>query len=94
MHDYGCPVMVLEDDSFKIKGELYKVTPECMARVTAVECGAGYVPFIIDVETPYGYVESLKAIAFIYPTPYATASVSNRIEEKGGVKEWNDGGDR
>ena len=91
MHDYGCPVMVLEDDSFKIKGELYKVTPECMARVTAVECGAGYVPFIIDVETPYGYVESLKAIAFIYPTPYTTASVSNRIEEKGGVKEWNDG---
>ena len=90
MHDYGCPVMVLEDDSFKIKGELYKVTPECMARVTAVECGAGYVPFIIDVETPYGYVESLKAIAFIYPTPYATASVSNRIEEKSGVKEWND----
>jgi len=94
MHDYGCPVMVLEDDSFKIKGELYKVTSECMARVTAVECGAGYVPFIIDVETPYGYVESLKAIAFIYPTPYATASVSNRIEEKGRVKEWNDGGDR
>ena len=90
MHDYGCPVMVLEDDSFKIKGELYKVTPECMARVTAVECGAGYVPFIVDVETPYGYVESLKAIAFIYPTPYATASVSNRIEEKDGVKEWND----
>ena len=90
MHDYGCPVMVLEDGSFKIKGELYKVTPECMARVTAVECGAGYVPFMIDVETPYGYVESLKAIAFIYPTPYATASVSNRIEEKDGVKEWND----
>ena len=90
MHDYGCPVMVLEDGSFKIKGELYKVTPECMARVTAVECGAGYVPFIVDVETPYGYVESLKAIAFIYPTPYATASVSNRIEEKDGVKEWND----
>ena len=90
MHDYGCPVMVLEDGSFKIKGELYSVTPECMARVTAVECGAGYVPFIIDVETPYGYVESLKAIAFIYPTPYATASVSNRIEEKDGVKEWND----
>ena len=91
MHDYGCPVMVLEDDSFKIKGELYKVTSECMARVTAVECGAGYVPFIVDVETPYGYVESLKAIAFIYPTPYATMGVSNRIEEKGGVKEWNDG---
>ena len=90
MHDYGCPVMVLEDGSFKIKGELYSVTPECMARVTAVECGAGYVPFIVDVETPYGYVESLKAIAFIYPTPYATASVSNRIEEKDGVKEWND----
>ena len=91
MHDYGCPVMVLEDDRFKIKGELYKGTPECMARVTAVECGAGYVPFMIDVETPYGYVESLKAIAFIYPTPYATASVSNRIEEKDGVKEWNYG---
>ena len=96
MHDYGCPVMVLEDDSFKIKGELYKVTPECMARVTAVECGAGYVPFIVDVKdmtlsNELDYSKSLKAIAFIYPTPYATTSVSNRIEEKGGVKEWNDG---
>jgi len=91
MHDYGCPVMVLEDGSFKIKGELYSVTPECMARVTAVECGAGYVPFIVDVgEKNYPEGEPLKAIAFIYPTPYATASVSNRIEEKGGVKEWND----
>jgi hypothetical protein len=88
-----------EDDSFKIKGELYKVTPECMARVTAVECGAGYVPFIVDVkaDTSVGdfvveeeYPHPLKAIAFIYPTPYATTSVSNRIEEKGGVKEWND----
>ena len=90
MYDYGCPVMVLEDDGFKIKGELYKVTPECMARVTAVECGAGYVPFIIDVETPYGYVESLKAIAFIYPTPYATTSASDRVVEKERVKEWNE----
>ena len=89
MYDYGCPVMVLEDDGFKIKGELYKVTPECMARGTAVECGAGYVPFIIDVETPYGYVESLKAIAFIYPTPYATTSASDRVVEKERVKEWN-----
>jgi len=89
MHDYGCPVMVLEDGSFKIKGELYKVTPECMARVTAVECGAGYVPFIVKLEQDED-TEVTKAIAFIYPTPYATASVSNRIEEKGGVKEWND----
>ena len=88
MHDYGCPVMVLEDDSFKIKGELYKVTPECMARVTAVECGAGYVPFIVELEQDED-TEVTKAIAFIYPNPFTTASVSNRIEEKGGVKEWN-----
>jgi len=89
MHDYGCPVMVLEDDSFKIKGELYKVTPECMARVTAVECGAGYVPFIVELEQDED-TEVTKAIAFIYPTPYETTSVSNRIEEKGGVKEWRE----
>ena len=88
MHDYGCPIMVLENGSFKIKGELYKVTPECMARVTAVECGAGYVPFIVELEQDED-TEVTKAIAFIYPTPYATASVSNRIEEKDGVKEWN-----
>ena len=90
MHDYGCPVMLLEDNGFKIKGELYKVTPECMERVTAVECGAGYVPFIIEVND-FSEPENspLKAIAFIYPTPYATTSVSNRVEEKGGVKEWN-----
>jgi len=88
MHDYGCPIMILENGSFKIKGELYKVTPECMARVTAVECGAGYVPFIVELEQDED-TEVTKAIAFIYPTPYATASVSNRIEEKDGVKEWN-----
>ena len=92
MHDYGCPVMLLEDNGFKIKGELYKVTPECMERVTAVECGAGYVPFIVDIneeDYPEGYGLE-KAIAFIYPTPYATTSASNHVEENGGVKEWYD----
>ena len=94
MHDYGCPIMVpiMEDNGFKIKGELYKVTPECMARVTAVECGAGYVPFIVEVnEENYPEGESSKAIAFIHPTPYTTTDVSDRVEEKDGVKEWNDG---
>ena len=88
MHDYGCPIMVLEDNGFKIKGELYKVTPDCMARVTAVECGAGYVPFIVELEQDED-TEVTKAIAFIYPTPYASTNVSDRVEEKGGVKEWN-----
>jgi len=88
MYDYGCPVMVLENGSFKIKGELYKVTPDCMARVTAVECGAGYVPFIVELEQDED-TEVTKAIAFIYPTPYASTNVSDRVEEKGGVKEWN-----
>ena len=92
MHDYGCPIMVLEDNGFKIKGELYKVTPECMARVTAVECGAGYVPFIVEVnEENYPEGKPSKAIAFIHPTPYTTTGVSDRVEEKDGVKEWNDG---
>ena len=89
MHDYGCPVMIFKDDGFKIKGELYKVTPECMERVTAVECGAGYVPFIVDVnEENYPEGEPSKAIAFIYPTPYETTSVSNRVKENEGAKEW------
>ena len=90
MYDYGCPVMILEDGGFKIKGELYKVTPECMARVTAVECGAGYVPFIVELEQDED-TEVTKAIAFIYPTPYATTSASDRVVEKERVKEWNDG---
>ena len=82
MHDYGCPIMVTKDEGFKIKGELYSVTPECMARVTAVECGAGYVPFMIDTS------EKNKAIAFIYPTPYATTMASNHVKENEGTKEW------
>mgnify|MGYP003153138074 FL=1 len=92
MHDYGCPIMVLKDDEgFEIKGELYSVTPECMARVTAVECGAGYVPFIVDTyDMDYPEGEPLKAIAFIYPTPYATMSSSDRVKEKERVKEWNE----
>ena len=98
MYDYGCPIMILKDDGFKIKGELYKVTPECMARVTAVECGAGYVPFIVDVKADESvgdfmveeeYPHPLKAIAFIHPTPYATTTVSDYVMEKGRVKEWN-----
>jgi gamma-glutamylcyclotransferase (GGCT)/AIG2-like uncharacterized protein YtfP len=92
MHDYGCPVMVLEDNGFKIKGELYKITPECMARVTAVECGAGYVPFIIDIaqDENINVHGDDKAIAFIYPSPYMSTNGSSHIKEKSGVKEWND----
>ena len=94
MHSYGCPIMVVEDGSFKIKGELYKVTPECMARVTAIECGAGYVPFIVELEQDED-TEVTKAIAFIYPTSNISTTVSNYVVEKGGVnekervKEWN-----
>ena len=90
MHDYCCPIMVLKnDEGFKIKGELYSVTPECMARVTAVECGAGYVPFMIDTyDVGYPEGEPSKAIAFIYPTPYATTTASNRVKENEGTKEW------
>jgi len=94
MHDYGCPIMVFKDDGFKIKGELYKVTPECMARVTAVECGAGYVPFIVELEQDED-TEVTKAIAFVYPTFHTSATVSDyvvkkgRVNEKEKVKEWN-----
>jgi len=88
MHDYGCPIMMLKDDEgFKIKGELYSVTPDCMARVTAVESGAGYVPFIVELEQEED-TEVTRAIAYIYPTPYATTSVSDRVKENEGVKEW------
>jgi gamma-glutamylcyclotransferase (GGCT)/AIG2-like uncharacterized protein YtfP len=95
MQDYGCPVMLLESNTnrsfsgFKIKGELYKVTPECMSRVTAVECGAGYVPFIVELEQDED-TEVTKAIAFIYPTPYATTNGSDCVNEKDGIKEWNE----
>jgi len=93
MFDYGCPVMVpvLDNNGFKIKGELYSVTLGCMSRVTAIECGAGYVPFIVDVNgNNYPEGEPSKAIAFMYPTPYATVNVSDRVEKKNGVKVWND----
>jgi gamma-glutamylcyclotransferase (GGCT)/AIG2-like uncharacterized protein YtfP len=89
MHDYGCPIMVLKDDEgFKIKGELYSVTPDCMARVTAVESGAGYVPFVVELEQDED-TEVTRAIAYIYPTPYATMTASNRVKENEGVKEWS-----
>ena len=95
MYDYGCPIMIVEGGSFKIKGELHKVTPECMARVTAIECGAGYVPFIVELEQDED-TEVTKAIAFIYPTSNISATVSDYVMEKGGVKEqdgvkeWNE----
>ena len=95
MYSYGCPIMIVEGGSFKIKGELHKVTPECMARVTAIECGAGYVPFIVELEQDED-TEVTKAIAFIYPTSNISATVSDYVMEKGGVKEqdgvkeWNE----
>jgi gamma-glutamylcyclotransferase (GGCT)/AIG2-like uncharacterized protein YtfP len=90
MYDYGCPVMVLEHDGFKIKGELYSVTSECMTRVTSVEVGAGYVPFIVEVnEDNYSEGDPLKAIAFLYPTPYIAKNISNNVKEKDRAKEWD-----
>tara|TARA_R110000824_G_scaffold22240_6_gene81707 strand:- start:9034 stop:9450 length:417 start_codon:yes stop_codon:yes gene_type:complete len=94
MHDYGCPIMVMRDGGFKIKGELYSVTPECMARVTTIECGAGYVPFIVETEQDQD-TEVTKAIAFVYPSAdiYAGASAtyvggSLHIKENNRTKEW------
>mgnify|MGYP003128178345 CR=1 FL=1 len=39
-----------------------------------------------DVDYTEG--EPLKAIAFIYPTPYATTTASNHVKENEGTKEW------
>ena len=89
MHDVGCPIMVNQDAGFRIRGEIYNVTPECMERVTTIECNAGYVPFIVEAyEEDYPEGEPLKAIAFMYPNAYGNNADSHRITEKENIKEW------
>ena len=97
MHDVGCPIMLIDNDSyllnenkgFHIRGEIYNVTPEAMERVTMVECNAGYVPFIVKAyEEDYPEGEPLKAIAFIYPNAYGNNASSHRITEIENIKEW------
>ena len=91
MHDVGCPIVVDKDKGFRIRGEIYDVTPECMERVTSIECNAGYIPFIVEAyDEDYPEGEPLKAIAFVYTNSSAHVgmSVSNRINNKENIKEW------
>ena len=67
------------------------MTPECMERVTSIECNAGYIPFIVEAyDEDYPEGDPLKAIAFVYTNSSAHVgmSVSNRINNKENIKEW------
>jgi hypothetical protein len=46
------------------------------------------VPFVVELEQDED-TEVTRAIAYIYPTPYATMTASNRVKENEGVKEWS-----
>jgi gamma-glutamylcyclotransferase (GGCT)/AIG2-like uncharacterized protein YtfP len=91
MHDVGCPIVVSRDKGFRIRGEIYNVTPECMERVTTIECNAGYIPFIVEAyDEDYPEGDPLQAIAFVYAdsSAHLYTNQHNRISNEKGIKEW------
>ena len=81
------PIMCFKENGYKIKGELYDVTPDTVDRVNSIEGGAGYVPFIVEVnEENYPEGEPSKALTFMYPR--CNSDFTGNIEDKKGIKEW------
>jgi gamma-glutamylcyclotransferase (GGCT)/AIG2-like uncharacterized protein YtfP len=92
--DDNFPIVCFKDDGYKIKGELYSITPETMERINAIEGGAGYIPYIVEVEIPEETKEYRgwwhKAIIYMYPrcNYYIFPNFNKEIKSKKGIKEW------
>ncbi len=86
------PIMCFKQNGYKIKGELYDVTPDTVDRVNSIEGGAGYVPFIIEVSNFNGKkLHNFKALTFMYPRCQFNADSDFSgyiIEDEKGIKEW------
>jgi len=83
------PIVCFKDDGYKIKGELYNVTPETMERINAIEGGAGYTPYIVEIEQEEE-TDEWKAIMYMYPRCDFSLPLgfSKEIKSKKGIKEW------
>ena len=80
------PIITFKDKGYKIKGELYSVTPETMDRVNNIESGVGYIPYIVNLETSSGIKSS--AITYVFTERNMVMLPVHKIEDNKGVKEW------
>jgi gamma-glutamylcyclotransferase (GGCT)/AIG2-like uncharacterized protein YtfP len=83
------PILVAREKGFRIRGEVWSVTPETMDRVNAIESGSSYYPFQIDVmnEVTKEY-EVGSVLVFMFPGNNHRLMPVKDIEAVDNVKEW------
>ena len=83
------PIMVARENGYKIRGEVWSVTPESMDRVNAIESGSHYYPFQIDVMNEHTKEYEIgSAMTFLFPGNKHKLMPVSDINEVDGVKEW------
>ena len=84
------PILVAREKGFRIRGEVWSVTPETMDRVNAIESGSSYYPFQIDVmnETTKEY-EVGSVLVFMFPGNNHRLMPVKDIEAVDNIKEWS-----
>ena len=84
------PILVAREKGFRIRGEVWSVTPETMDRVNAIESGSSYYPFQIDVmnEVTKEY-EVGSVLVFMFPGNIHRLMPVKDIEAVDNIKEWS-----
>jgi gamma-glutamylcyclotransferase (GGCT)/AIG2-like uncharacterized protein YtfP len=84
------PILVAREKGFRIRGEVWSVTPETMDRVNAIESGSSYYPFQIDVmnEVTKEY-EVGSVLVFMVPGNNHSLMPVKDIEAVDNIKEWS-----
>jgi len=83
------PILVAREKGFRIRGEVWSVTPETMDRVNAIESASSYYPFQIDVMNEVRKVYEVGSVLVcMFPgNKYRLMPVKD-IEAVDNVKEW------
>ncbi len=84
------PILVAREKGFRIRGEVWSVTPETMDRVNAIESGSSYYPFQIDVmnEVTKEY-EVGSVLVFMFRGNNHRLMPVKDIEAVDNIKEWS-----
>ena len=84
------PILVAREKGFRIRGEVWSVTPETMDRANAIESGSSYYPFQIDVmnEVTKEY-EVGSVLVFMFPGNNHRLMPVKDIEAVDNIKEWS-----
>ena len=78
------PIVFRKDDGFKIRGELYSVSPAQYEYIYLMERGAGYMPEPVSLEP-----SDMKATMFIYKDEPNDEWLSDEyVSIKDNTKEW------